>query len=600
MKKLILLIWLLIFSCKEHNSKVGLLTQNPNVIIVFTDDQGYGDLGYHGNPILKTPNLDAFAEASLELTNFHVGTTCSPSRAGLLTGRNANRNNTWHTIAGCSILSANEETMAEVFKNNQYETVMFGKWHLGDNYPYRPIDRGFQHAIYHGGGGIGQTPDYWENDYFNDTYFRNGKPEKFKGYCTDVWFNQAIEFLEEREIGAPFFMYLALNAAHSPFNVPDAFAEMYEDAPLSEEQKRFYGMITNIDHNFGRLIEYLKKNKLFENTILIFTTDNGTARGISHLKDKDKVLGYNAGLRGIKGSHYDGGHRVPFFISWPNGELLEKKDIKELVAHVDLLPTLAKLSGISWIPKNHLDGSNVAGILKGDYQGLDRMLVVDTQRNQWPVKGKNSCVMSTQWRLIDGKELYNTINDPGQINDLAGEYPDIVAKMKNFYEEWWDSVSQDFAYAEIPVGHQEHNPVRLTIHDMHTEENLPWNQLLIREGDMEPDGFYSINIIKDGTYQFRLSRYPAESELAINDVAQKIPSTLYIDGAPEGKSLMAIKAIVEIDNIKIQADVNDDQPYAVLEAKFRKGRYKLKSKFISSDAKEFPVYFTTIESIEPN
>ncbi|NNL02391.1 MAG: sulfatase-like hydrolase/transferase, partial [Eudoraea sp.] len=311
MKKLILLIGLLIFSCKEHNSNVSQLTQNPNVIIVFTDDQGYGDLGYHGNPILKTPNLDAFAEASLELTNFHVGTTCSPSRAGLLTGRNANRNNAWHTIAGCSILSANEETMAEVFGNNQYETVMFGKWHLGDNYPYRPIDRGFQHALYHGGGGIGQTPDYWGNDYFNDNYFRNGKPEKFNGYCTDVWFNQAIEFLEERESGEPFFMYLALNAAHSPFNVPDAFAEMYEDAPLSEEQKRFYGMITNIDLNFGRLIEYLKKNKLFENTILIFTTDNGTARGITHLKDKDKVLGYNAGLRGIKGSHYDGGHRVP-------------------------------------------------------------------------------------------------------------------------------------------------------------------------------------------------------------------------------------------------------------------------------------------------
>lgn len=601
MKKIkICLIGLLFFCCKEHNSNVSQLTQNPNVIIVFTDDQGYGDLGYHGNPILQTPNLDAFAEASLELTNFHVGTTCSPSRAGLLTGRNANRNNTWHTIAGCSILSANEETIAEVFENNQYETAMFGKWHLGDNYPYRPIDRGFQHALYHGGGGIGQTPDYWGNDYFNDTYFRNGKPEKFNGYCTDVWFNQAIEFLEERESGEPFFMYLASNAAHSPFNVPDAFAEMYEDAPLNEEQKRFYGMITNIDHNFGRLIEYLKKNKLFENTILIFTTDNGTARGISHLKDKDKVLGYNAGLRGIKGSHYDGGHRVPFFISWPDGELLEKKEINELVAHVDLLPTLAKLSGISWTPKNPVDGTNVAGILKGDGQGLDRMLVVDTQRNQWPVKGRNSCVMSTQWRLIDGKELYNTINDPGQMNDLAGEHPDIVAKMNAFYEQWWDSVSQDFAYAQIPVGHQEHNPVRLTIHDMHTDDNLPWNQLLIREGELEPDGFYSINIIKDGTYQFRLRRYPAESELAINDVAQKTPSTLYTDGAPEGKSLKAIKAIVELDSITMQTDVNDDQPYAVLEGKLRKGSYKLKSKFISSDAKEFPVYFTTIESIEPN
>jgi len=596
----ICLIVLLFFCCKENIPKRSQLAPKPNVIIVFTDDQGYGDLGYHGNPILKTPNLDAFAEASLELTNFHVGTTCSPSRAGLLTGRNANRNNAWHTIAGCSILSANEETIAEVFKNNQYETAMFGKWHLGDNYPYRPMDRGFQHAVYHGGGGIGQTPDFWKNDYFDDTYFRNGKPEKFNGYCTDVWFNQAIEFLKARESEEPFFMYLALNAAHSPFNVPDAYAEMYEDAPLSEEQKRFYGMITNIDHNFGRLIEYLRKNKLFENTILIFTTDNGTAKGISHLTSKDEVLGFNAGLRGIKGSHYDGGHRVPFFISWPNGKILKKKGINELIAHVDLLPTLTKLSGISWTPKYPVDGTNVAGILKGDKQGLDRMLVVDTQRNQWPVKGRNSCVMSTQWRLIDGKELYNTINDPGQMKDLAGEHPDIVAKMNAFYEKWWDSVSQDFAYAEIPVGHQEHNPVRLTIHDMHTDANLPWNQILIREGEMDPDGFYSINIVRDGIYQFRLSRYPAESELAINGVAQKIPSTVYTDGAPVGKSIKAMKAIVEIDNTQIQVSINDDQPYAAVEGKLRKGSYNLKSNYISSDGKEFPVYFTTIEYIKPN
>ena len=591
---------LLICCCKGNETDAIPVTARPNVIIVFTDDQGYGDLGYHGNPIMKTPNLDSFAEASLELTNFHVGTTCAPSRAGLLTGRNANRNNAWHTIAGCSILSENEETIAEVFKKNQYETAMFGKWHLGDNYPYRPIDRGFQNAIYHGGGGVGQTPDYWKNDYFDDTYFRNGKPEKFNGYCTDVWFNQAIDFLKERNNQDPFFMYLALNAAHSPFNVPETYAEMYENAPLSEEQKRFYGMVSNIDHNFGRLVDYLKKNKLFENTILIFTTDNGTARGIAHLKNEGKELGYNAGLRGIKGSHYDGGHKVPFFISWPNGEILQKKDINELVAHVDILPTLAKLSGISWKPKNPLDGTNVAKILKGDKQGLDRMLVVDTQRNQWPVKGRNSCVMSTQWRLIDGKELYNTVDDPGQNIDLAKEHPDIVKKMQAFYEQWWQSVEKDFAYAEIPVGFQEHNPVKLTIHDLHSKENLPWNQVLIRKGELNPDGFYSIKVVKDGTYQFRLSRHPAESNLAINGVASKIPSTLYTDGAPESRSIGANKAIVEIDNRKMQVDVNDGKPYALLESKLQKGSYKLKSKFITVDAKEIPVYYTTIKLIEPN
>ncbi len=594
------LIALLILCCKENQPKISQLAPKPNVIIVFADDQGYGDLGYHGNPIMKTPNLDTFAESSLELTNFHVGTTCAPSRAGLLTGRNANRNNAWHTIAGCSILSENEETIAEVFKKNQYETAMFGKWHLGDNYPYRPIDRGFQHALYHGGGGIGQTPDYWKNDYFDDTYFRNGKPEKFTGYCTDVWFDQAMDYLNKRNEQEPFFMYLALNAAHSPFNVPGVYAEMYEDAPLSKEQKRFYGMVSNIDNNFGRLVDYLKKNKLFDNTILIFATDNGTAKGISFSKNENKELGYNAGLRGIKGSHYDGGHRVPFIMSWPKGGILQRTDINELVAHVDVLPTLAELAGLSWEAKNPVDGTSVAKILKGDEQGLDRMLVIDTQRNQWPAKGRNSCVMSTRWRLIDGKELYNTINDPGQKNDLSKEYPEIVTKMQTFYDQWWESTAKDMAYAEIPVGYQEHNPVKLTIHDMHTQDNIPWNQVLIREGELKPVGFYSINVVQDGTYKFRLSRYPPESNLAINGVATEIPTTPYADGAPESKSIRAKMAVVEIGDTRIQVVVKDDQPYALLEGKLRKGNYKLKSKFTSDDGKEIPAYYTVIEYAKPN
>ena len=173
---------LITIGCKEKTAIIEQSITKPNVIIIMADDQGYGDLGHHGNPWIKTPNLDTFAQSSLELTNFHVGTTCAPTRAGLMTGRNANRNNAWHTIAGCSILKEDEETMAQVFANNGYETAMFGKWHLGDNYPFRPHDRGFQHALYHGGGGINQTPDYWNNDYFDDTYFRNGKPEKFQGF----------------------------------------------------------------------------------------------------------------------------------------------------------------------------------------------------------------------------------------------------------------------------------------------------------------------------------------------------------------------------------------------------------------------------------
>ena len=191
----------------------------PNVVLVVTDDQGYGDLGCHGNPILRTPNLDALYRRSVRLTDFHVGPTCAPTRASLMTGRYCNRTGVWHTIMGRSLLRRDEVTMADVFAAGGYRTGIFGKWHLGDNYPYRPQDRGFHEVLIHGGGGVGQTPDAWGNDYFDDTYLHNGTPEKFSGYCTDVWFDGAMRFIEDNR-DRPFFAYLATNAPHSPYRVP--------------------------------------------------------------------------------------------------------------------------------------------------------------------------------------------------------------------------------------------------------------------------------------------------------------------------------------------------------------------------------------------
>ncbi len=582
--------------CKENASVSEPLTQRPNVILIVTDDQGYGDLGYHGNPYTKTPHLDQFASNSLELTNFHVGTTCAPTRAGIMTGRNANRNNAWHTIAGCSILLETEETIAEVFTENGYDTAMFGKWHLGDNYPFRPHDKGFGHAIYHGGGGVGQTPDYWNNDYFDDTYFRNGVPQKFDGYCTDVWFDEAIDFLQVRDVDNPFFMYLAPNAAHGPFNVPEKYAKIYEEADLTEKQKRFYGMVSNIDENFGRLVAYLKEKKLFDNTILIFTTDNGTALGISRTAD-DKMLGYNSGLRGIKGSHYDGGHKVPFFMSWPNGNILKETSSNELVSHVDLLPTLTDLTGIPYTPKNPLDGTSMAKIMTGEEEAKDRMLVVDTQRNQRPLKGRNPCVMSTKWRLVNGVELYNIEDDPGQQTDIAAQYPDVVSKMQAFYDEWWSSVESDIKYAEIPLGTSEANPVLITIHDMHTVDGLPWNQVQIRKGELSPNGFYNIKVMEDGDYQFQLHRYPSESDLSLNAAAKEIPGTPFRDGLPEGKNIYPSKAIVELGDMVLQADVDDNKPFAIVKGKLKKGSYKLKSNFTNAQGSVIPSYYTQIEKL---
>ncbi|MBU3025627.1 arylsulfatase [Zobellia galactanivorans] len=566
--------------------------EKPNVIIVFADDQGYGDLASHGNPYIKTPNLDAFAKESLELTNFHVGTTCAPSRAGLMTGRNGNRNNAWHTIAGCSILLEDEKTMAEVFKEGGYNTAMFGKWHLGDNYPFRPHDRGFEHALYNGGGGVQQTPDYWNNTYFDDTYFRNGEPVKLEGYCTDVWFNEAIKHIQRTE-DEPFFLYLPLNAAHSPFNVPESYAKMYENEPLADYQKRFYGMISNIDENFGKLVRFLKDRKLFDNTIVIYTTDNGTAAGIKTDKDGN-VTGYNAGLKGTKGSHYDGGHKVPFFISWPDGDIKKGSVNNELVANVDLLPTLAHLSGIPFEVDKPLDGANVAPVLLEGKKEDDRMLVIDTQRGQWPIKGKNSCVMTTEWRLIDGTELYNIIEDPGQKNDIAEEHPEVVKKMKAYYDQWWSSIEPEMRYAEIPLGDPKANPVTITVHDMHTDDNIPWNQVQIRQGEFAPDGYYSIKVVEDGLYQFKLYRYAPESDLALNAAADRISESYSMDELPAGRSLNFESAAVQLGDFEVKADVNMEAPFVLLEGKLEKGSYRLQSNFFTEEGAKMPAYYIEI------
>ena len=312
----------------------GAFAKHPNVVFVITDDQGYGDLSCHGNPVLKTPNLDKLHSESIRLTDFHVTATCAPTRGALMSGHFTNRAGPWHTIMGRSMLFVGEKTLGEVFADNGYATGMFGKWHLGDNYPFRPEDRGFTEVVRHGGGGVGQTPDLWDNAYFDDLYFHNSVPTRYKGYCSDVFFAEGKRFIEESvAAGKPFFAYIATNAPHGPFHCPDKYWKPYADE-VGDKVAIFYGMIANIDENVGALRKWLKQKGIAKNTIFIFMTDNGTASG-------DKV--YSGGMRGKKGSEYDGGHRVPFFLHWPDGGLTKGVDIDRLTAHIDILPTLIDL-----------------------------------------------------------------------------------------------------------------------------------------------------------------------------------------------------------------------------------------------------------------
>mgnify|MGYP001223718170 CR=1 FL=1 len=587
---------ILMAACQTEKSKTA--SQKPNVIIVITDDQGYGDLGHTGNPIIKTPTIDKFATEAISLTNYHVGTTCAPTRAGLLTGRNCNRNGVWHTIMGASILNREEVTMANVFQDNGYKTGMFGKWHLGDNHPFAPEDRGFQEAFYHGGGGVGQTPDYWNNDYFDDTYYRNGTPEKVEGYCTDIWFNEALKFIENKK-DDNFLCYLSLNAPHSPYNVPQKYYDLYKDeTDILESQKRFYGMITNIDDNFSKLLQKLDDLKIANNTIVIFTTDNGTSNGYKYDKNTKNILGYNAGMRGTKASEYDGGHRVPFIIRWPDGKLEAGKSLEGLTAHVDILPTLSSLANINFSSQKEMDGMDISDYLLGKTTSKDRFLVTDTQRVPWPVKGKQSCVMNEEWRLVKGTELYNTIQDPGQKKNIADAHPERVAAMNAFYEKWWTSVLSETHFSTIDLGVDTQEVI--TCHDARTIDFFPpWNQRLIRQGKpMEPATFF-VNFTEAGTYKFHLSRWPIESGLALGaEIADERGATEATDARIQGKAMQFKKAYVKIGDQEVSIQVDNMKQAATLELTVPKGKAELLAYFDLQKGGQSNAFYVTVEKLK--
>ena len=585
-------------SCKRGAEKTKIKNSKPNIVFVITDDQGYGDLGFTGNSIIKTPTIDKFAADAVTLTNYHVGTTCAPTRAGLLTGRNCNRNGVWHTIMGASILNRDEVTIANVFQQNGYKTGMFGKWHLGDNSPFHPHERGFDEAFYHGGGGVGQTPDYWNNDYFDDTYFRNGIPEKKQGYCTDVWFNEALNFIESKK-DEPFFCYLSLNAPHGPFNVPEEYYSLYKDETgIDEFQKRFYGMISNIDDNFSKLLKKLESLGIADNTIVVFTTDNGTARGYKVDGKTGQVYGYNANMRGTKGSHYDGGHRVPFVIRWPDGGLTGGKSLSGLLAHVDMLPTLTTLTGQTFTPKKTMDGTDVSDYLLGKGDAPERMLVTDTQRVPWPIKGRNSCVMDGTWRLINGKELYNIAEDPGQTVNLADKYPEKVKEMNAFYNNWWEDVIKETKISTIDLGGD--GVQVLTCHDARTIDYYPpWNQQMIRSGKPMKPAPFAVNFVKAGKYRFHLRRWPSESGLALGaEVKDGKPKTSHTSAVINGKSMKFSKAYLKVANQQVEAgNVDNSQEASVFEMEIPKGETELLAYFDMEDGTPCNAFYVEVERI---
>ena len=557
-----------------------------------TDDQGYGDLSCHGNPILKTPNLDQLHKESVRLTDYHVAPTCSPTRAAFITGRWTNRTGVWHTIMGRSMLRHNEVTIGKIFGDSGYHTGMFGKWHLGDNYPYRPEDRGFQEVLRHGGGGVGQTPDYWDNAYFDGSYFHNGKAVPVKGFCSDVYFDYAKRFIRKvKKSEKPFLVYLCTNAPHGPMHSPEKFSKPYLNQGVNVGN--FLGMIANIDENVGSMRAFLKKEGLAENTIFIFTTDNGTSSGANI---------HNNGMRGRKGSEYDGGHRVPFFMHWPKGGLNKGRDVDTITSYVDIVPTLIDYCRVQPPKSVKFDGVNIRPLIDNTSEKWpDRILVTDSQRVRDPIKWRKSSVMTEQWRLVNGKELYDINVDPGQKNNIASANPKVVSRLTKFYDAWWEEIVPTFGKptaiylgANAPLA----NPVTLTCHDWIADGSTPWNQRHIRNAEKKPSntGFWAVDIKSAGNYTVELRRWPKESDKAITaelEAGADVPGVKPFRAAP-GKPFAAVKAHLKLGGKELVLPVKKTDKGVSFAISLKEGRDELWAKFTDTSGTAMGAFYAYV------
>ena len=425
-----------------------IAAKRPNIIFVLTDDQGYGDVSLHGNPILKTPVLDRLGAQSVRFLDFQVSPTCSPTRSALLTGRHAFKNGVTHTILERERLALEAVTLAQVLRDSGYATGIFGKWHLGDEDGYLPAARGFDEMFIHGAGGIGQSypgscGDAPGNKYFNPAILHNGSFVKTEGYCTDVFFQQALKWMDaRRQSGKPFFAWLATNAPHAPYIAKPEDASLYMDKVEDPQLAHFYGMIHNIDENLGKLLARLAEWGIERETLVIFMTDNGTARGASV---------FNAGMRGAKGSVWLGGTRVPSFWHWPG--MLKPGGSKALAAHIDFFPTIAEIAGVKLSAEatRQIEGRSLVPLLAHpDAAWEDRLLF--THLGRWQKledpdrsKYRMAAVRNTRWSLVSekgGKEpawqLFDLANDYGQKTDVASRHPQIVHELAASFDQWWE------------------------------------------------------------------------------------------------------------------------------------------------------------------
>ena len=546
----ILLLLALMVSALVHAA------ERPNVILIMTDDQGYGDYGVKGNKFINTPNFDAMASRSASMSTFYVNPVCSPTRASLMTGRYNLRTRCIDTWIGHSMMEPEEVTVAEVLRDAGYATGIFGKWHLGDSYPMRAIDQGFDEALVLRGGGLAQPADHPENDnrYTDPWLYHNGVPVKTKGYCTDVYFTAAMKYIkQQKKAKKPFFTYIATNAPHGPFHdVPEDLREKYMKMPLEElnqtklegdaatknrdRMARIFAMVENTDQNIGRLFDFLEKQGLTENTLVIYMDDNGpnTAR-------------YVGSFRGMKSEVVEGGIRSPMWLHWPS-KFKAGTTRDTLTANIDVMPTILDVCDVPIPEKLRLDGRSFLPVLKdANTEWAERTIVMQSHRGPAASRYNNFMIRNNRYKLVhpsgfgnhtfegDPKfELYDLLKDPGETNNLIAKQPLVATLLKGSYDVWFDDVSStrenNYAPPIIQAGTPHENPTSLTRQDW---LGTSW-------GPDTTDGYWNINFPEEHTYDLTVHLYPKEKA---GNITLNIAHATYTRFIPEGAKTLVINNV---------------------------------------------------------
>ena len=535
------LIGWFIFAIPLCSSEVVNLNaaEKPNVVFILSDNQSYYEMSCHGHAEIQTPHIDKLAGQSTEFTNFHAPPFCSPSRAVILTGRYAMRSGVFTTISGRSILHKDEKTLPQFLKPHGYQSAIFGKWHLGFSYPYRPQDRGFDEVFVHGGGGVGQMEDYYGNSLFDTTFIHNGKVSPSKGYCTDVLFDRAMDYIEAKhKEKKPFFCFVSTPVTHSPHHGPkELVAKLKADG--IEGNLQLYAQVQNLDTNIGRMMKKIKELGLAKDTILVYASDQG-------MNDRGAPHGDNR-----KGLGYDPAHHVPFMLRLPGAD---PKIISRLAGMIDFFPTILDLCGIK--RPNNIDGISLKPLLveKKGYPA-DRTLIIQCPRSRQATKWKNSAVKTDRWRLVNGAKLYDVSVDPRQNTNIAQKNPTVVNQLRNAYEAYWaDLPDQSTTLSRHLLGHPDClDEIVLNGMDWYRGAS-PWNSGAYKR---PTNGVWAVTLSEQGRYQFECRRFPRAAKKAI------------------GASMAEIK----IGSHTAESNLADGDKKATFELTLEAGDYDLEASF---------------------